>query len=1015
MKKNLLLVSILVLAMGLIAADETLKLAVLGDPNPCDLLTAELSNDDSFELLDRSELEKVLREQSISSQNLTAGVLKKNFPHTDLFAVIQGKRLVVFNAKNGFRLWDGESDAPAKTLRYVKTKLGAAKTFYLSIVSVRDVGIPKRLRPKMEDFITRCEQLLVRHPSVQMLERSRLDAVGAERELTGITHTLAPSARLLTFEFEPGSEGDKINVKILLHTLDRRVIGRVTVEDCLGNYRADVAIDELWRKLSPQTSTASNKAEAAAFWKEYQTLRASAEKDSPRCNALLAAVLALDYHTPEYRAEELLSEGRRLCQVPWEKRPPEWEKQLARYLRFREEFPTWWKNGVFVNPTADFLLGGHFSNIPPSTELRALKRCGLLDHAESILTRVRAQTRKEQMAMIRCPAPEKIASYKDLELFFISMNPSPPYLKMKPYLTDRLQGALQFLTVAEQYLAKHPEDRARMENRLAQFGWAIINVSAACFLDDDRAGIIREHLHAPAATQYLALAEGSCMEIIRKDAAFLRLMRTLSESEGDPKVVAAQLSLFFTELDRKFPGSLDLQDKPTHHGNTGETAFDFCMADYCRFLTDGKTSYKKEKESWRKTHGKLNSWVQFEAAANRADPNKLLDFLPIMRKYNYERITMNRIANLYAGIAERLFQQNGSFLNSAAETLFTEANSAFVIQSKLYSQLLANDKLQFLEGAAQSGEELALLFRPYLLAFLRADGSVSKLFPTPLETFAGCDDVLRHSPAPIAFDGKFVALAEKNGTLHLFDRKQEKWITVPEFAPSSVISLAIHSDRIWALCGSASVANKEFFALVSCRLDGANKAIHFSTARADQRNELDSLTKIWKVNSLIPHGDSLLFTVSTDKAMIYRFTPANNQFEPVVKFPFTGHLIDRLWSQNGKIYCFTFSHGERIYEINPQTKTASLLFNQSAARYKFDSPDDKSVVIKGGWQMQAPFRYQDGMLYSAHYTPGAINLADPKQSPLLLLPPCAYVFECSGKMIFLSRQQLFTLNLRSIR
>jgi len=203
------------------------KVAMLGDRNRCDILVAELSSDANIELLERTEINKILTEHQLNEHQLTAGTITRYFPHTDIFAFVTEERLVVFNAKNGFRLYDGKAENTAKVIRLSIQKIAVKYPLCLSIVTVRDVGVPKRLKPKIEVTVALLEQKLMLHPEIQMLERARLGAVADERVLSDKQFTLAPSARLLTLEFAPGSEVEIIDGKVLIHNIKRKEVGRV--------------------------------------------------------------------------------------------------------------------------------------------------------------------------------------------------------------------------------------------------------------------------------------------------------------------------------------------------------------------------------------------------------------------------------------------------------------------------------------------------------------------------------------------------------------------------------------------------------------------------------------------------------------------------------------------------------------------------------------------------------------------------------------------------------------------
>lgn len=243
--KNKLYVLVLFFCASTILATPV-KVALLGDRNRCDILVAELSSDTNIELLERTEINKILTEHQLNENELTAGTMAKYFSHTDIFAFVSEKRLVVFNAKNGFRLYDGKAENTGKVMSLAIQKMAIKEPLCLSIVAVRDVGVPRRLKPKIEETVELLEQRLMLYPEIQMLERARLGVVADERVISGKQFALASSARLLTLEFAPGSEVEIINVKILIHNLERKEIGRLKFSYAVKD------IDETVANLSEQ-------------------------------------------------------------------------------------------------------------------------------------------------------------------------------------------------------------------------------------------------------------------------------------------------------------------------------------------------------------------------------------------------------------------------------------------------------------------------------------------------------------------------------------------------------------------------------------------------------------------------------------------------------------------------------------------------------------------------------------------------------------------------------------------
>ena len=133
-------------------------------------------------------------------------------------------RPVVFNAKNGFRLWDDAPENPADHIRFAVAKLERKNPMYLSIVSVRNIGISRTMEPQIEALVISLERKQIRTPEIQLLERERLEKVTDERSLTGKRFALIPSVRLLTFEFEQGGDNAGINVKILIRNIGGKML-----------------------------------------------------------------------------------------------------------------------------------------------------------------------------------------------------------------------------------------------------------------------------------------------------------------------------------------------------------------------------------------------------------------------------------------------------------------------------------------------------------------------------------------------------------------------------------------------------------------------------------------------------------------------------------------------------------------------------------------------------------------------------------------------------------------------
>ena len=1010
--KRILWFVIVFLTASLLAAP--IKVALLGEKNQVDLLTVELSGDQGIVLLERSEVEKVLREHQLNANALTPETITKHFPHADIFAVVTERRLTVFNARNGFLLWSRQPEHPAEELRRAIDKQSEKFPLYLAVVSVREVGVPQKSKPEIGHFISNLEAMLLENPAIQLLERSKLGLVSAERELTEKQFALTPSACLLTLEFEP--EGAKISCKIILRDLHQNLIGRLENKDVFSDINSSCTecCREITQFAKEQSLTVQRdrEREAARFFEEFTVLNKTQERFTPECRQKLDAALALAPDNPQYRYAEIryLAELIRRT-VGFPDAAAHWQAQWERCLKFRRQFPSWKTNAVMYPSMV--LPGLNRSRCRPGMSEYAL--------AEKILAEMRPYARREEALWIPAPPPEKITSLKALENFgrvLLRSSNSEYYLSLETCIHEQLQCELEFFKTAEFLGNHHPDLRRQIEEIFRRDGhWCAVFIQSWFFPDPlpVRREILQRHFASPAMQEYQKFTCSSAFPFLQQQALLLKYMQKIINAPADKETVREILQQYFAEFDRTFSGSMQLANQPTYWRHD---EFHFGFREFLTMAFDDAFLYQNELNAYRKGHHKVGNWAAFEAAVTHGDLDELATHAATMRQFNYDRITKNRIANLYGSALARLFNQEGNFKNKTAEKFFFDANCAFEIETECYQKrfdlIRHSEKIHSLVGAARSGDETwVLLVRPddgqLLLAAMCDNNRIVPCLDTPLSAgdFPGKADVIARAPAPFTVNDRYAVIGDLRGNLHCFDRNSGKWIRLEEFSPVPLISLLLFEDRIWGLCGGTSYRNN-FCTLVSCRLDGSDRQIHFSTARAEPQNEPDAL-RLRDVNSLIAVGNALFFTAADENnTMVFRYSPETRRFDCITKLPFTGSGIDSLWEQQGKIYCFTMGHGERIYRIDPQAQKAIWVFNQSGARYQFDDRKAKPFVLKGGgWQMNRPWQFSGNKLYSANYTPGVIDLDAPEKSPLLWLPACSYVFETPRGMLFLGYLRYF--------
>ena len=763
-----------------------------------------------------------------------------------------------------------------------------------------------------------------------------------------------------------------------------------------------------------QTANENVKKEAERFFAEYQILTKSKSATLEERGARLDAALALAPGNPHYRFAEIELAAERIKEMRKEDRIREWPRQWERCRRFRDEFPTFQRDV------------SHAYRVLPGLNRRD---GGEAEIAEPILAQMRPYAEREARLWYPCPPEERIGTLTELlnyGMVSLICHNSNDYISFRKCLFDQLQSEHAFFRAAEALAGKHPEQLTKISqkvDRLGYIGATNLTKFEVDFPEKNKLAVINGYLNSDELNEFIRMGEASSFETFQGQAMLLRYMRKLCAANGDKAVIAKILAEYFADLEQRFPGSMNLPDKPENWESGENAALLFHMDNFVRLLTEAHRFFRDEKRKYGEQNHKYSAWARFEDAAKRNDLEQILQRdVPVMRSNNYDRLCKNRTGNLYGNVAYAMFDREENFSSRAAEELFKVANADFTIQTHTYEEQCSgfppSDHIDVLMGAARHETETALLFRlkndPFLhLAFLRDDGTVSSQTKTPVqaESFAGRNDLAARRPAPVAFDGNSVAIADKSGTIHLFNRARQRWERFEDVAPTTVVSVAMDRDRIWFLCGG-NLFKADFCTLISLSPEDGMRKIYFSTARSDKQNELDSLA-IQELNSLTRLNGKLYFTVTTrSNTMVYELDPQSGAFTQIVKFPLTGSGIDQLWRQEDQLYCFTMGPGERIYRIHPDSRRAEWLFNQSGSRYQFDSPDAKPVTMRGGCQMNAPWRFQGDLLYSSHCTPGVIRLKDPEKSPLLLLPGCAYLFNLGDRMLFLGRRRFFIVKMK---
>ena len=267
------------------------RIAIVSDPKTTveDLIVASLSAVKDIELLERSEIDKVLEEQKISAssinetQILSLGKILK----TDLFAVIQSDEknipigLIVFDAESGVRYWDSalpETDMDkiakfaADSIKIAvekREKSSEGKLKYLSLLSVRNADLPREKDPFCNAIGILLMRQLRNSPDIAVLERSYLEHLNKERNLPGMEFQNKLLASTLLLQLEIGRCTDGKGPKATLFLPDNQSVSAESADDNpanLANAISSKFADVL--KVNVKTETLDRKKEAARFYNE---------------------------------------------------------------------------------------------------------------------------------------------------------------------------------------------------------------------------------------------------------------------------------------------------------------------------------------------------------------------------------------------------------------------------------------------------------------------------------------------------------------------------------------------------------------------------------------------------------------------------------------------------------------------------------------------------------------------------------------------------------------------------
>ncbi len=311
----LLLFSLVLRLLG----SEPVQLAVLGEGETAARLSALLpeSLTEPFELVERQEIDAILRERDLSLHQLTGEQIYQLLLPADLIAILESMEsennapcyLTVFETAHGLRLYHRQlPDTTVEAIRTVlQTVLQRRKNLdsdnLVTISAVRNTGVGVRFQNQFFALEEQLSDRLQSIPEILFVEREYLDRLIQEKHLTAREFAVAAAARLIRLEFSTNDDGSGFLTRLQVTDGSGQELFRCD-SALTGLQLVDFLMNELTNSLKlPPPPPVEPAVEAQRYFNEYKHLR---DYNRPAAIKKLSAALALNPAKIPYRAWLLL-------------------------------------------------------------------------------------------------------------------------------------------------------------------------------------------------------------------------------------------------------------------------------------------------------------------------------------------------------------------------------------------------------------------------------------------------------------------------------------------------------------------------------------------------------------------------------------------------------------------------------------------------------------------------------------------------------------------------------------
>ncbi len=994
-----------------------IKVALIGDKDKVDLLTAELSGVDDVALLERAQIEKVIKEQKLSAVN--GAELGRYFPHADAIGIVSPVSVSFFNAKNGFRLGRLPIDDAlqgAETVKLLK-KTTDKESILLSIGFVTLSDIPERLRPEVARMVLELDNALMNTDKIQLLEREHLSAVLQEREVTETTHTLIPSLQVIRCAFSQGDTAEKINLKLSLTDATGSVLfekeyaditaGGTPAQDITANLKT-TAIN-----LLPKSRKEEAELYRQEFYAAYNRINTYTTADTPGFSELrqyVDAAYVLAPENPDIARDKIFYE---LCFIT--KKNITWAEKitiLTRFVRdakkFRQDHPQYMfaqkpypntgfcEHPVLKNLHPLFYLGNFESVRPTDNEGAVLSQ--LEDEITTMHLAIYKQTKKNIPFELKdVKTFPNLLEYRNFNRFM--MDSLPRFDSMKA-LQRAWDTDLANLMAAVKLLKNNPEFGKNIQMHQSLVGNPM--------LFPEITGRLRG--------KYRTLESWELLKTILNTE--LPKLEKLSQEINLPRLTRHYLELKALRDYLNSPGTLDDFERcytELVENLVKENGFKPKLDDTASYRLVWSTVYfrlnryqvrERQKACLEKLIAKHTNFTDKEMglhALSSRDP-------AIPAKY-IQQLAYPAMCDLM--LTRKLQNYTNYLFNNLRKNAgrIEELNSAFKIKN---IPMPKGRSVRFVAASYMEKDSIYLLgedFSGYLqvLVYSINKEQIQKL---PAPEISGNDFLpymrgrkgTGYKPALYAADNKVFIGGQK--MIAVLDIATGKWQTIRDIPGENVFGFHwdAEKEKLYYLCGG----HWRILSMHSCKLDGSDRKTYFDGKTGSTlfgRQDKGEITGFFPIA-----GNKLLFTFNAtmkqlSKCALITFDKKTEEFTLLREYRYSRMDMCR----DGAL--LLGMAGESMFRLDPAhpEQEPELFFIPYSDR-NTDTPGnyryrifDAKTLRRGPDQLHLPAAVAEDryLASSSRYCNYILDLKDPENSPLLLLPECISVFYLPEKKQFI--------------